>query len=81
MVVTATTKGNSAQAGKTPSAPNKAALIPKEGMASKREIIPEATMAVISLQALIRHQNQRRIKINPVPAPKTSNKLNSCIAF
>ena len=44
-------------------------------------MIPEANIAVISLHALIRHQNQRRIKINPVPAPNTNSTSNNCNAF
>ncbi len=48
---------------------------------NKIEIIPEANMAVISLQELIRHQNQRKINMSPVPAPNTNNTSNNCKAF
>ena len=34
-------------------------------------------MAVISLKALIRHQNQHKININPVPAPICNTILNA----
>ncbi len=37
-------------------------------------------MADISLHAFILHQNHLKIKINPVPAPKTKSRLNNCIA-
>src|SRR5690606_17962135 len=45
------------------------------------DTIPETNMAEISLQALIRHQNQRRIKINPVPAPNIKIISNNCNAL
>ena len=35
----------------------------------------DVAKAVISLQAFTRHQNQRRIKTNPIPAP--IEKMNS----
>ena len=79
IVVTATTKGNSAQLGMIPSRPKRVALI--EGIVKVREINPEATIAVISLHAFILHQNHLRIKIRPVPAPNTNKRLNNCIAF
>ena len=79
LVVTATTNGNSAQPGIKPSIPNKEILT--DGIVRIKEIKPDTTMAVISLQALILHQNHRKIKISPVPAPKTRSKLNNCIAF
>lgn len=36
---------------------------------STSEITNEAAMAETSLQALMRHQNQRRMNTLPVPAP------------
>ena len=78
-MVTKTTNGNSAHAGKIPTSPKRPALT--EGIVINSDITPEATIAVISLQAFIRHQNHRRIKISPVPAPNTKSKLNNCIAF
>ena len=48
---------------------------------NKIEIIPEAIIADISVHALIRHQNQRRIKISPVPAPNIKIISKSCKAF
>ena len=45
------------------------------------DIHPEAIIAVISLHALIRHQNHLKIKINPVPAPNINIKSNICFAF
>lgn len=44
-------------------------MAPNEVKLNKMDTIPEKNMADISLHALIRHQNQRRIKISPVPAP------------
>ena len=42
---------------------------------------PEANIADISLQAFILHQNQRKIKIKPVPAPNIRIISNNCNAF
>ena len=75
-VVIKTTNGNYPHGGNNPSSePNDGDLM--EGITNKREITPEETIAAISLQALIRHQNHRKMKIRPVPAPKTNNKLNN----
>src|SRR3989441_13181412 len=38
----------------------------------------EAAIAASSLQALIRHQYQRRISTEPVPAPSASRKRQPC---
>ena len=37
----------------------------------------EAVMALISLQALIRHQYQRRISTNPVPEPSARRNFHA----
>ena len=41
----------------------------------------ELTIATISVYALILHQNQRNIKMSPVPAPIIKSRLNACPAF
>ena len=40
----------------------------------------EMTMAAISVPAEIRHQNQRRMKRPPVPAPRSNSRLKACPA-
>src|SRR5690606_12623183 len=79
MVVTNTTVGNFAQAGSSPSPPKK--YVPNSVKFNKIETTPDTNMADISLQALIRHQNQRRININPVPAPNIKIISNNCNAL
>ena len=70
-----TTKGYSNQSGNNPLfEPNK--YDPSSVVFNEIATIPEANMADISLQELIRHQNHRSIKISPVPAPKVSKISN-----
>ena len=44
---------------------------------SKRDTTKDAAMAETSLQALMRHQNQRRMNTLPVPAPSAMSSFQA----
>src|SRR5690606_31443485 len=79
-VVNKTTKGYSAQSGKTP-VPAANRKGPTAVSFNTMEIIPESNMAVISLQSFILNQNHLKLNMSTVPAPNTKSTSNNCRAF